>query len=129
MVNFSPTPVSFRTKPNEEQINGRLDRCTGVTRPEVRSSGSFISMIAESSRADARFSESMKASRPLYPSSAPNCRTIGRRIRKLPGYQASRSAHAFSLSGEVELVSGGLEASASLNLRNLFGLGGAGKHG
>ena len=46
-----------------------------------------------------------------------------------PGYIASRSAQALSFSGKSELVSGGLEASASLNLMDVLGPEGAGKHG
>ncbi len=129
VVDSSPAPVMFRTKPKGEQIHRWLGRCTGVTRLEVRSSWSLFSMIVGSSRADARLSESMKASGPSYPNSAPNRRTIGWWIHRLLGYQASRSTYALGFSGEGELVSGGLEASTSLNLMILFGLEGAGRHG
>lgn len=91
---------------------------------------SFLSIIAGSSNADAKLSDIMKASKgPLYPSSAPNRRIIGRWNFKPPGYSWSRAAQALGTSGDGELVKGGLEASASLNFTNVFGLGGVGKQG
>ena len=87
-------------------------------------------MIAESLRADVRLSERINVfGGPLYPSSAPNQSIIRRWILSPPGYSASRSAQALGFSGEGELVSGGLEASTSLNLTDVLGLGGAGRHG
>ena len=86
-------------------------------------------MIVGSLSAKARLSDSIKAlERLLYPNSAPKQRIIGRYTLRPLKYSENKSAYADGFKGKDKLARGSFEASASLNLIKVLGLGETGRY-
>lgn len=132
IIDFLPAAVMFGTRPNNEQIYERVgSSCSYITCLDARSFCSFFLMIVGFWSAEVRLSDKIKAlERPLYPNSAPKQRIIGRCFLKLLdlGYFNRKQAQALGFSGDGNLINGGYDALASLNLMEVLGLGRAKRH-